>query len=64
MVLHRHDSLMSEPTHVTTTQRTIFADIQELLAVGELKFNYATSQVLVIQDVFRWSYARKLPVRA
>lgn len=59
-----HGTLMSKPTRVTKRQRTIFADIKELLAVEDLKFKYATSQALVIQDIFRWSYARKLTVRA
>ncbi|KIX95057.1 uncharacterized protein Z520_09367 [Fonsecaea multimorphosa CBS 102226] len=55
---------ISGPTTVSPTLRAIFADIRELLAIEELKFKYATSKSPGASEIFRWSHARKVAVRA
>ncbi|OAP61452.1 hypothetical protein AYL99_03655 [Fonsecaea erecta] len=60
----RVPSPSSCPTTISPTLREIFADIRELLAIEELKFKYATSKSSGTTEMFRWSHARKIAVRA
>ncbi|KIW27623.1 uncharacterized protein PV07_07348 [Cladophialophora immunda] len=57
-------SASASPTAVSPTLKAIFADIRELLAIEELKFKYATSKSSSATEIFRWSHARKIAVRA
>ncbi|KAJ9603271.1 hypothetical protein H2200_012049 [Cladophialophora chaetospira] len=54
----------STTTNVSRRLRTIIDDMKELLAVEELKFKYATSPAAGTTQIFRWSHARKISIRA
>ncbi|OCT50397.1 hypothetical protein CLCR_06888 [Cladophialophora carrionii] len=53
-----------KPTSVTPRLRAIFNDMKELLAIEDLKFKYATSKTSGATQIFRWSHARKVSLRA
>ena len=47
-------------TSITPRLRAMSDYMKELLAVGDLKFKYATSKSFVTTHIFRWSHARKI----
>ena len=51
-------------TKVAPRLRAIIDDLKELLAVEDLKFEYAASKVVGTTQIFRWSHARKVSIRA
>jgi hypothetical protein len=51
-------------SQASPTQRTIFAEMRELLQVEEYKLKHAQDQSEEIEKVFRWAHFRKLAVRA
>lgn len=51
-------------TEVAPRLRAIFQDINELLAIEDLKFKWASSKVFGTTQIFRWSHARKVSIRA
>ena len=51
-------------TYVSPRLRAIFNDLNEILAVEDLKFKWATSKVFGTTQIFRWSHARKVSIRA
>jgi hypothetical protein len=51
-------------SHASPTQRTIFAEMRELLQVEEYKLTHARDHSDQAEKVFRWAHFRKLAVRA
>ncbi|EXJ66077.1 uncharacterized protein A1O5_10691 [Cladophialophora psammophila CBS 110553] len=54
----------SGSTSISPTLKAIFEDMRELLVIEELKFKYAASKSSGTTEIFRWSHARKVAVRA
>jgi hypothetical protein len=59
-----HPAAHTLPTHVTPRTRALFDEIKELLAVEDLKLKYASSKTVGTTQIFRWSHARKVSIRA